>query len=650
MADAIPGIARRPEKKGKDYLLAIGIDDYVHVRPKLDNAVKDVKDFVELMVDRFGFDYENIRPIHNEQATYEGILTEFRNLIAKVTPEDNVLIYFSGHGVLDEMLDEGYWIPVDAESGKINQYFPNSTLKKILDRIDSFHTFIIVDSCFSGALFLEGKSRFVSDAYNFPSRWGLASGRKTIVSDGDPGQNSPFSMALLNVLKHQEEGLNVGALIDLVKQSVAANTNKRQIPIGDPLCIEGHQGGQFIFQPLESLELAWLNAQEINTPQVYQDFLNKFPQSSYSEIAWWNIAVLLETPQAYDDYLEQYYDGKFATQALEKLRILSDENAWIQANRQNSLLSYREYAVHFSHGRYIAETRQRIEALRNTLAPALREPSELVNFISDQMLLIKGGAFDMGYRFGLKKEEEETLHPVILNDYYLSKYAVTLDAFKRFIDDTNYQTDADKDGGSYIRNGNRWEKMNGVNWKYDTEGKIRPITEYQHPVIHVSWNDAIVYCNWLSQKENLQPVYEIKETVTPDWSANGYRLPTEAEWMYADRAREQHTNTPKEKTTFKINPSIVGVFKKKKTIPVNSIQNLNILGLFNMTGNIYEWCWDWYHELPLSLVINPKGALNGTYRVYKGGTHISEGPAVLRFQNYPFYRSDGIGFRIAQNI
>ena len=72
MADAIPGIARRPEKKGKDYLLAIGIDDYVHVRPKLDNAVKDVKDFVELMVDRFGFDYENIRPIHkNKQLTKE---------------------------------------------------------------------------------------------------------------------------------------------------------------------------------------------------------------------------------------------------------------------------------------------------------------------------------------------------------------------------------------------------------------------------------------------------------------------------------------------------------------------------------------------------------------------------------------------------
>ena len=173
-----------PEKiKGTNHFLGIGINDYVHC-PQLNNAVKDVEDTVALLQDKYGFDKKHIKTLYDNQATSDRILHEFKQLVHEVKPTDNVVIYFSGHGELDDVLDEGFWIPVEAERGKENQYIRNSTIQKVLLKINSYHTFLIIDSCYSGSLFLDGTGKFVSDSYDFPSRWGLTSGRNTIVSDG----------------------------------------------------------------------------------------------------------------------------------------------------------------------------------------------------------------------------------------------------------------------------------------------------------------------------------------------------------------------------------------------------------------------------------------------------------------------------------
>jgi formylglycine-generating enzyme len=281
------------------------------------------------------------------------------------------------------------------------------------------------------------------------------------------------------------------------------------------------------------------------------------------------------------------------------------------------------------------------------------------------MVLIKGTTepFMMGDVMGDNDQDDETVHPVMLSDFYLSKYALTLGEFKNFIAASRYQTDADKDGGSDFWNGKEWEKQSGVNWQCDTTGKIRPAAEYNHPVIHVSWNDAISYCNWLSKLEGLRPVYDLQGTVKPDWTANGYRLPTEAEWEYAAReggkkvrfGNGKNIADPKEinfagSKEYKKDYSVVGEYRYK-TVPVGSLQCPNALGLHDMSGNVVEWCWDWYGTYPTVLESNPKGPDTGSNRVFRGGSWYNVPQLVRtvnRGSNTPVRRFVSIGFRLAR--
>jgi sulfatase modifying factor 1 len=114
------------------------------------------------------------------------------------------------------------------------------------------------------------------------------------------------------------------------------------------------------------------------------------------------------------------------------------------------------------------------------------------------------------------------------------------------------------------------------------------------PVIHVDWYDVVAYCNWLSEEESLAPCYSgVGKNSTCDFSANGYRLPTEAEWEYAARGGRKSqgftfagSNNPDEVAWYDANSD-------DRPHPVGQKQP-NELGLYDMSGNLFEWCWDWY--------------------------------------------------------
>lgn len=127
---------------------------------------------------------------------------------------------------------------------------------------------------------------------------------------------------------------------------------------------------------------------------------------------------------------------------------------------------------------------------------------------SDNMVYVEGGTFMMGSNEG--ENDEKPVHEVTVNSFYIGKYEVTVEEFDKFIKATGYKTDAEKSGFSWRWNGRDWEQKNGVNWRYGVEGEVRGKSEKRHPVIYVSWNDAIAYAKW-----------------------KGGRLPTEAEWKYA---------------------------------------------------------------------------------------------------------------------
>lgn len=236
-----------PLEAGENHLFLIAINNYDHW-PKLNNAMNDAGDVKKILTEKYQFRDENVYMVSNQEATLENIHNAFQDLRTKVGEKDNLLIFYSGHGYYDKDLDEGYWIPVDAESGKTTDYLPNSNLLKYIKALDSKHIFLVADACFSGSLFSPSTRGYVENVEKYKSRWALTSGRLEFVSDGNYGKrNSPFTSYFLKYLKtNEKEQVPVSELIQYVK--VAVSNNSDQTPIGSPLKNVGDEGGEFIFK------------------------------------------------------------------------------------------------------------------------------------------------------------------------------------------------------------------------------------------------------------------------------------------------------------------------------------------------------------------------------------------------------------------
>jgi formylglycine-generating enzyme len=242
--------------------------------------------------------------------------------------------------------------------------------------------------------------------------------------------------------------------------------------------------------------------------------------------------------------------------------------------------------------------------------------------VPDGFALVKAGTFTMGSPAGEGgRRNDEKQHGVrISRDFYMSKYEVTQ---------------------------GQWEAVMGNN----PSDKDYGIGE-RYPVNRVSWYDAIEYCNKRSRLEGLTPVYTHNgEHVTWNKNANGYRLPTEAEWEYA--ARGGHV--AKGYHIYAGSDSIdeVAWYKNTsggKTHPVGEKQ-ANELGIHDMSGNVYEWCWDSYTGYPDGSVSDPTGPESPGNRVTRGGSWgLLARLCRSAFRSYgpQEYSSRSIGFRVAR--
>ena len=218
--------------------------------------------------------------------------------------------------------------------------------------------------------------------------------------------------------------------------------------------------------------------------------------------------------------------------------------------------------------------------------------------------------------------------------------------------------------------------------KYCKYGSESPSSDYgsgnNYPAYNVNWYDAIVYCNLRSIDEELTPAYKIGEETDPrNWSgivgdstngycgpessnstwnaltydktANGYRLPTEAEWEYI--AREAGKST----TTYSGSDTIddVAWYKDNSSNKAHEVKskNANSLGIYDMSGNVREWCWDW--ESSISSSTADTGAASGTYRITCGGCWKSNASSCTVYNygvEYPLYCDYHIGFRVVRTV
>lgn len=274
---------------------------------------------------------------------------------------------------------------------------------------------------------------------------------------------------------------------------------------------------------------------------------------------------------------------------------------------------------------------------------------------------------------------------VTLSNFYMGKYEVTQEEYARVmagqkvtVDGVEYTLESDpsyckKDSTSYTL----------------FEGE----EQSKRPVEGVTWYDAVWYCNALSAKERLDPAYVIEvttinssnhitaATVSLVTNANGYRLPTEAEWEYAARGGEP--NAADWNYTFSgVDTAADASYSSSKNSGLDNVgwywyntatgttgnspssgsqgygthqvgkKAANALGLYDMSGNVWEWCYDWYGTVNTGTETAPTGAASGSYRVYRGGSWYNSAnyaSVSYRGSNFPSYRYYNLGFRVVRS-
>jgi len=260
-----------------------------------------------------------------------------------------------------------------------------------------------------------------------------------------------------------------------------------------------------------------------------------------------------------------------------------------------------------------------------------------------EMVFIEGGEFLMGCRKEQDEDcegDEKPAHKVSVNDFYMGKYEVTFEEYDAFCEATGRDTVC------------TWVEERG-----------------ERPVIYVDWYDAIRYCNWLSKQEGLKRCYKIDEkmleegefydmnwSVECDFTRNGYRLPTEAEWEYAAVGGKKSKGYKWAGTSREEELSLYGNYRGDKdgyeyAAPVGSFRP-NELGLYDMSGNVWEWCWDQYEWYAPERDIEEVGSIYGPFRVLRGGSWFDL-PVSIRVTNRsrtsPFDRENDLGFRLVRN-
>lgn len=233
--------------------------------------------------------------------------------------------------------------------------------------------------------------------------------------------------------------------------------------------------------------------------------------------------------------------------------------------------------------------------------------AELIDFGFNEMILVEKGQFKMGNNLG--GEDEKPEHNVRVNDFYIGKYEVTVEQYR------NYCKASDKDM---------------------PEKNVRWIDN--HPITFVSWYDAVDYCNWLTELTGLV-----------------YRLPTETEWEYAANGgrkgkgfKYSGSDNINDVAWYRLNSGGYSHVEVGKLLP-------NELEIFDITGNVWEWCSDWYGKnyYQISQIDNPQGPPSGLAKVGRGGSWREPDESIsktFRFYMSPTASSNYMGFRIVRDL
>jgi formylglycine-generating enzyme required for sulfatase activity len=347
----------------------------------------------------------------------------------------------------------------------------------------------------------------------------------------------------------------------------------------------------------------WEQARRTNTIPAFEAYKRKYPAGVYvaeadrllaglQEKADYDETLRQNTIAGWELFLNQYPDGAYNADARRRLENLRDETAWEQAVAANTPAAFQNYLDRHPQGRYAEE------ASKRTGVP--------LPFKEPDMVFVKGGTFTMGCTKEQGKDcsgDEEPAHQVTVADFYIGRYEVTQ---------------------------KEWRELTG-----ESPSSFKNCDDC--PVESVSWDDAQDFLSALNKK-----------------TGKNYRLPTEAEWEYAARGGAasrgyKYAGSDDIGEVAWWHGRLFGN-SDGKTHPVGR-KKPNELGLYDMSGNVWEWCQDWYGDYPAGAQRNPKGPETGSSHVLRGGSaHESPNASrvAARIGEAPFINMMIFGLRLAR--
>jgi formylglycine-generating enzyme required for sulfatase activity len=628
-----PTGASGPALYAASWALLIGIDQYQDPRiPRLRYAGNDVR-AMESVLRQLGFQTITLL---NEQATKRNIEAAFDKL-NDLDRQDRLVVFFSGHGEsvpLPKGSEEGFLIPHDADRSRLVQTgIPMRDIDRLGERLPPKHILFILDACHAGFAFVgfrDIEPEQKGDAYY------AAATQKPVVqvlTAGETGQKAMeregqgvFTRWLVQGLQGAADRdgdgiITANELAAWLEPQVTRDARGQQKPVFGRLFGEG----QFLFDLPGRGRIA-----SIRPPGP---IIREEPRAEFG-----TLALTSKVPGV------EVWIGPDRIGETREGRMLVVENLPVGSHRVRAAKSgFKPWERTVP-----VAANQRTETVID-LDPLGPRPT-IKGEDGAEMVLIPGGEFWMGSTreevnrviaeckgAGVPEalckewiEAELPRHRVDVDPFYLDKHEVTNAQFERFVRAAGHRTTAEREGWgfAYRQQDGKWQwlKTDGANWRSPSgPGSTAPA---DHPVVQVSWEDAVAYCKWA-----------------------GKRLPTEAEWEKAARGTDGR-RYPWGETW---DPSRAnGNMTVKTTTPVGSYPTgVSLFGVHDMAGNVSEWVQDWFGPYGSSADRNPTGPSAGQVRVSRGGSWFS-GPWVLRSagrgRSGPSVRGSDLGFRCAQGV
>jgi formylglycine-generating enzyme required for sulfatase activity len=612
------------------WLYVVGINEYKYVQ-KLQTPVMDAQAVRDLLLAKYQFDRSRLGERYNGQATRAQILDDLYRLAKNLSPKDSLFIYYAGHGYEDPTLNQGFWIPVDAQMGKIYSYISNADIRTILAGIPANHVWLVSDSCFSGSLLAERSltgeidERYYREKYKQKSRQVMTSGGKEPVADQSGSRDclshSVFACYFLKYLQNNNQRyLTPSELFSSVAPVISNNSG--QTPVFGPLQSAGDEMGEFVLiarstmsqpspvalpaptAPAQSPAPAYTGADTSNL----QELEKRAGQREQDNKARQQQLGVERKKYAAD--LETYYqkvsslETRAALTPAEKAAAFSDFLSKFPANHPDWGSNPRAPAAEQKKGHWEAEANKpKLVAgvgARTTAGLEYRPGGKK----GGPMVAVSAGEFGMGCNERVDNQcenDEKPYHQVYLDAFYIDKFEVTQGEYDECV-----RAGQCKDN----------EKNSGF-------------TGARQPVVGVDWNDAKNYCEWA-----------------------GKRLPTEAEWEKAARGTDGRVYPWGNQTP---SCSLTNLSEcEGKTWEVGSnTAGASPYGALDLAGNVWEWVADWYdgNYYSSSPSRNPTGPASGSLRGLRGGSWYLAPEFVrasLRLRHLPDGRYHGYGFRCAQ--